>query len=189
MRKAQDLGLDTFPMAGGGAPAAPPQPIFNVIYSPLDSLGKILADLDVKKYLMNNFGESAEDLAHKIWVMYGGSENEIDPGMKGERMDSPVSEDETLQNKIQTDEYNRTRNSRWKRLPKGVSIDEITSPESIKNTILGGFEQLAQEHSKPANAKTISKLIRLANAAEINGKYKSVDFIMNEIIKNVHTLR
>ena len=122
-RISQIPGLDAVPAASPmgaepGMPGAQQQPAntFQVIYSPLDSLGKILADLDFKTFLQNHFGSSPHDLAMKIWTMYGGSEDGMTPGKKGARKDTPQSDDMTAQSEAQQKEYNATRNQRWKHL-------------------------------------------------------------------------
>jgi hypothetical protein len=185
-------GMPTLPMAGGAAGAeAPPQPVntFNVIHSPLDSLGKILADVDIKSFLENNFGGDPDKLAHKIWVMYGGSENELEPGKKGARQDTPHSNDMAEQDAHQNAEYNATRNSRWKRLPAGVSIDQITNTQAISNTIAGGLMLLSKEYSKPpAEAVSIKELIKIANIADNTKDYSFADYI-DYILINVYPSR
>lgn len=191
--------MDVMPMAGPGGPPPPgggapeegqaPQPTFKVIYSPLDSLGKILADLDFKTYVQNHFGDDANELAHKIWVMYGGAEDEVSPGKKGLRQDKPKTQDPIEAEQVQTDEYNATRNSRWERLPMGVSIDEITNTGAIAQALTGGWEMLSRANSKPAEAK-IQAWLKLAEAADARGLFKLADMIMIEqVIKNVHSSR
>lgn len=177
-------GMPTSPMAGGGggAPggpeegAQPPAPTFKIIYSPLDNLGKIFADLDFKTYLQGNFGDDPDTLAHKIWVMYGGSEDEITPGKLGERQDTPTSSDPTSQDERQTQEYNATRNERWKRLPAGVSIDKITSTGAISMAIRGGYEALSKASAKPAEA-FVEKWVRIANDADLKNNFKQADAV------------
>lgn len=194
-RISQDLsgmmgGLETMPTAGGppggpaGAEGAPAQPEFKVIHSPLDSLGKILADVDLKTYLQNNFGDDPDTLAHKIWLMYGGSEDEMSPGKKGARQDKPESGDMMQQQKIQDEEYNATRNSRWRRLPLGVSIEQITSTQALSNAIMGGFSDLAKSFSKPAQAKHAKFWLKLANIADSRRQYLTADKL-DAILSNV----
>jgi hypothetical protein len=187
MKKLSQIpGLDTMPTAGGasgGAEAQSAPPSFNIIYSPLDSLGKILADLDFKTFLENHFGDNSGDLAHKIWVMYGGSEDEIGVGKKGEREDSPQSSDMIAQSDAQQKEYNATRKSRWLRLPKGVSIDEITNTEAIEKSIVGGFATLAKSFVKPAGS-TVDNFFKIANNADEKGKFSfadKLDFILTNV--------
>jgi hypothetical protein len=187
-RLSQLPGLDTAPTGGGAPPAegsGAPQSSFNVIYSPLDSLGKILADLDFKTFLENHFGDDPDQLAHKIWVMYGGDEDELGASKKGEREDEPQSSDITEQNDIQQKEYNETRKTRWMRLPKGVGIDEITDTGTIKNAIIGGFAELAKSFSKPASASA-KNIIRLANIADSNNDFIYADKL-DLLLKNVYS--
>ena len=184
------MGMDTMPMAApagappGGAPGeGQAQPTFKVIYSPLDSIGKILADLDFKTYVQNHFGDDADALAHKIWVMYGGAEDEVSTGKTGLRQDKPQAQDPTQAEQIQSAEYNATRNSRWERLPAGVSIDEITNTRAISQALTGGWEMLSRANSKPAEAKALAWL-KLAEAADDKGLFKLADkIIVEQVIK------
>lgn len=190
MRIAQMPDMGAMPMAGppGGAPeGAPAGPSFKIIHSPLDSLGKILADLDLKTFIENNFGSDPAELANKIWVMYGGSESELGAGKKGQRKEKPASEDPTEQEKIQDEEYNRTRETRWERLPEGVSIDEITTPEAIEKTLISGGFNLAKSLAKPAAASTVEKWEKIANKADEDGNYKFADKLL-EVVRDVYSL-
>lgn len=189
MRLAQDA-MGVMPMAGGAPPpggeGAPAPPVFKIIYSPLDTLGKILADLDFKTFLENNFGTDPEELAKKVWVMYGGEEDGIGKGKEGARQDSPQSEDMVEQTEIQEKEYNDTRDKRWLRLPLGKTIDDITDTQALTRAILGGFMALVKQNAKPAQASEIRKITRLADKADQLGYFSYSDKIMSEFI-NVHT--
>ena len=165
--------MGTMPAAGAaGAPA--PAPAFQIIHSPLDSLAKILADVDFKSFLENNFGSDPKDLAFKIWTMYGGSMDDLKSGKPGKRLEKPQSDDPTIQEEKQKEEYNETRNSRWERLPLGVSINEITDIETLENAIVGGFETISKLFAKPATASKLYWL-KAASIADNNGHYKIAD--------------
>lgn len=189
MRLAQDA-MGVMPMAGGAPPpggeGAPAPPVFKIIYSPLDTLGKILADLDFKTFLENNFGTDPEELAKKVWVMYGGEEDGIGRGKEGARQDRPQSEDMTTQSKIQEEEYNNTRDKRWLRLPAGKSIDDITDTQALTRAIFGGFIALVKQNAKPAQASSAKGLLKLASKADQLGYFSYSDYIISELI-NVHT--
>lgn len=191
-KKAQFDGLGMPPPGGAPPPGGqPPAPTFKVIHSPLDSLGKILADLDFKTYLQNNFGTDSQELAMKIWEMYGGSRNDLEKGKTGRRKEEPASADPVSLDKIHDDEYNATRNSRWERLPEGVSIDEITTTGALSNAIYGGFMSLKKEKAPAPGggglAATSIKLLKIAEKADSLKRYKVSDEIM-DFIKNVHPL-
>ena len=64
-------GPPTMPMAAPGAPSASREEIG----SPLDSLGKILYDVDITTLLLSRIGDTADDTALYIWLMYGGDEH------------------------------------------------------------------------------------------------------------------
>lgn len=191
-----DAGGGTLPTAGpAGAPpmggseggeGAPPASTFKIIYSPLDSLGKILADLDFKTYVENNFGDDSTALAHKIWVMYGGPESELGRGKPGKRQDRPQSSDPAELERLNTEEYNNTRDRRWERLPLGVSIDEITNPQALQMTVEGGFNALVKQNSKPA-AAWANGWLKIAEKADSLGLYSYVDDLQ-VLIKDVYTL-
>ncbi len=188
-------GLGALPMAdpaggamgGGEAPAAPVNQ-FKVIYSPLDGIGKILADLDLKSYLQNNFDKTPEEIAHNIWVMYGGGINELTSGKKGKRIINPYSDDPNVQQQQSEKEYNNTRARRWERLPSGVSIDEITTPQAIRNAVINGFHQLSRQNSKPAQANSLSEFIKAANAADEEHKFFVADKL-DYVLLNVYSSR
>jgi len=195
MRIAQMPDMGAMPMAdaGAAAPGAPgeaaAQPAFKIIHSPLDGLGKILADLDIKTFLENNFGSDPTDLAKKIWVMYGGNENGLGKGKKGKRKEKPASEDPTQQEQIQDDEYNNTRKSRWERLPEGVSIDEMKiTPEAIEKTLISSWFNLAKTYAKPAAASALNKWNKTADIADAKGDYRFADKLL-AIIQDVYPLR
>ena len=64
-------GPPTMPMAAPGAPPASREEIG----SPLDSLGKILYDVDITTLLLSRIGDAADDTALYVWLMYGGDEH------------------------------------------------------------------------------------------------------------------
>lgn len=178
----------------GGPPggAAPPEPTYKVIHSPLDSLGKILADLDLQTYLQNNFGTDPVELAQDIWEMYGGSSNDLEKGKPGKRKENPASSDPIELDKIHDDEYNATRNSRWERLPEGVSIDEITNTDALAKTIYDGFITMKKMKAPAApgagpTASLSVKLLKIANTADEKKHYRVADYIL-EFIRDVHSL-
>lgn len=169
-------------MPGGAPPQQGQQNNFQVIYSPLDSLGKILADLDFKTFLSNNFGTDPSQLAHKIWVMYGGNEDELGADKKGERLDNPSSSDMMEQQEQQEAEYNATRNARWKRLPRGVGIDQITSTGTLAMAITSAFDTLAKSYSKPPQpTASVLYWMKVADLADQRQQYKVADAAMRFI--------
>ena len=118
--------------------------------------------------------------------MYGGPQDELGHGQPGKRQDKPQTSDQTKQDKINTEDYNNTRERRWERLPMGVSIDEITNPQALQMAVEGGFNALVKQNSKPAAAAALEWL-KIANKAEESGKYHYVDRLQ-VLIKNVYTL-
>ena len=100
------------------------------------------------------------------------------------RQDTPNSNDPVQQDNYQNQEYNNTRDKRWERLPQGVSIDQITTPEAILKSITGGFASLAKANSKPA-AASILKWSKYANQADDLGDFKYADKL-DYIIRCLH---
>lgn len=64
-------GPPTMPMAAPGAPPTSREEIG----SPLDSLGKILYDVDITTLLLSRIGDTADDTSLYVWLMYGGDEH------------------------------------------------------------------------------------------------------------------
>ena len=73
--------MDPMGMGMGGPPAMPmaapgaPPTSREEIGSPLDSLGKILYDVDITTLLLSRIGDAADDTGLYVWLMYGGDEH------------------------------------------------------------------------------------------------------------------
>ena len=118
--------------------------------------------------------------------MYGGSEDEMAPGKKGERSDKPLSNDPMQLQQLQDEEYNNTRDTLWERLPVGKSIDDITTPQAILDAVIGGFSSLSKSFAKPATPASTKNWIKVANNADLCKLYKLADEI-DYLISNVYT--
>jgi hypothetical protein len=92
----------------------------------------------------------------------------------------------TKQSEIQEKEYNDTRNSKWERLPEGVSIDEITTTTAIEKAVTGGMAQLAKQYAKPATA-SIKQMIKVAELADQKQDYRIADKIQDLMIIHVYS--
>jgi len=120
-------GLD---MGGMGAtpPAEPATTERPKIAGPLKSVGEILYDFNIEEYIALHPDQSEEDMSEKVWEEYGGNHNEnIKSDKEGER-------DEKSQNRTPEEvnsEIEKTYDSKWKRLPIGKTIDDITSLDEI----------------------------------------------------------
>ena len=170
-------------MAGGGAPpggapadpAGPPVPI----YSPLDSLGKILADVGLAADMKNHFDQSPDDSAKRIWMEYGGSPDGRTSIHMGERTNNP--------NPNQEQELENTKNAKWKRLPVGKGISDITDEGAISKTIEDGYFELSiQQHKQQPATASVNKWSRVAQCADNMRNFKLADEI-DLLILNVYT--
>ena len=110
--------MDPMAMGMGGPPAmpmaAPGAPPTNreEIGSPLDSLGKILYDLDITTLLLSKIGDSADDTALYVWLMYGGNEH---GGAIRDRIGKRTKKKDVTKEQEEA-EQERTEDSRWERL-------------------------------------------------------------------------
>ena len=190
------MGLPPPPMGmpmGGPPPMIQPMtspPDRMEITTPLDSLGKILYDADVTEMIENQVGDATEEIARKIWEMYGGDERgQADPEKVGARSEEP------LQEKGAKHEREATEDSRWLRLPEGKNIGDITSIEEIQKLMNGlAMGTVKQEAAAagggappggapPMMAHKCRRLLRLANALDAFGLNFDADYIDNIVIK------
>lgn len=145
------------PNFGGAAPAAPGGPMAiptaapgggtptnrQEIGSPLDSLSKILYDVDIKTYIANNFQKQPDEISLTIWQMYGGDKDGLksDPAKVGERTYQKGIPQEQIEN-----EENETENARWKRLPTGKHIlDIVNNKQELDQAIAGVISEMVSE--------------------------------------------
>lgn len=176
-------GMPTAPMA---APGAPPSPEREEIGSPLDSLGKILYDVDAPTLVMQMTGSAPEEIAEKIWKLYGGPDKDvISKGKPGERVDKKDVPPEK-----EKEEQAVTEDQRWLRLPEGVSIDDITSLKELITTIKGLMLNTSKNTAKangggpggpggmpPGPMASAKGLVRLAATLDNEGMYKQADWV------------
>jgi hypothetical protein len=170
-------GLGAAPMAGG-APPAPSSVVKPLVKYPLSSINLILQDADVNQHIMG--GNDLDKITDDIWIQYGGIDSNsklpgIDSTRIGERRDGEEVTDEEL--KI-------TNSQRWKRLPEGKSIQDITSKDEIKKQLMGNTVNMikdnAQQGGGGAVAKIhIQKLVKLAQYLDKKGRYREADEILN----------
>jgi hypothetical protein len=128
---APPMGMPAMPATGPmGAPSVSPMasspPERPEIDAALDSLGKILYDVDVTEQIENNSATSADDLAMKIWIQYGGrKDGQVEEGKVGQRGEDAIPPQEAEK------ERKATNHSKWMRLPLGQTIADVTSLEEI----------------------------------------------------------
>jgi hypothetical protein len=125
--------MDPMAMGMGGPPAMPmaapgaPPTSREEIGSPLDSLGKILYDVDITTLLLSRIGDSSEDTSLYVWLMYGGDEH---GGSMKDRVGKRAKKKDVKKDQEKA-EQERTEDSRWERLPAGKKITDITSLDEM----------------------------------------------------------
>lgn len=171
------------------APGAPTDPNREEIGSPLDTLGKVLYDVDAPTLIMQMTGTSPEDVALHIWTLYGGDEKGgVDKTKMGARtMRSDVDPD------VEKKEQKATEDSRWKRLPKGKFISDITTLDELVSTISGLVMNTVKNESKKGQgpggmppmpmASMIKSLVRLAQEWDEAGLHDKADWMDAEILR------
>jgi uncharacterized Zn finger protein (UPF0148 family) len=85
---------------------------------------------------------------------------------------------------VTDEELKITNSQRWKRLPEGKSIQDITSKDEIKKQLMGNTVNMikdnAQQGGGGAMAKIhIQKLVKLAQYLDKKGRYREADEILN----------
>ena len=180
--------MDPMAMGMGGPPAMPmaapgaPPTSREEIGSPLDSLGKILYDVDITTLLLSKIGDSSEDTALYIWLMYGGNEHGgaiIDRiGKRTKKKDVTKEQEEA--------EQERTEDSRWERLSDGKKITEITSldemTEEVKGIAASAVKNEIKAQGAPAGggmpmAARHNNMVKIARKLDKIGFYRSADTI------------
>jgi hypothetical protein len=185
---APDLGgMGAMPPMGGmptagpesGAPSA--TQTSTSIYTPLNSLAKILSDASLTTEMKNFFDKNPEETALKIWTDYGGSSDGRTSIHKGERDDKPNPDPEK--------EVENTKDRKWERLPKGLGIEDITTTNAIAETIKDGYFDLSiQGHKQQGGGgPTAAALnwIKLAQNSDYKKEFRLADEIDN-LILNVY---
>ena len=119
-------------------------------------------------------------LVSDIWVQYGGIDSDsklpgVDSTRMGERKDGEEVSDEEL--KV-------TNSQRWKRLPEGKNIQDITSKDEMKKQLMGSTVNMIKDNIAQggggAMAKIhIQKLVKLAQYLDKKGRYREADEILN----------
>jgi len=178
-------GPPTMPMAAPGAPPSKREEIG----SPLDSLGKILYDVDVVALLISKLGEDATETANYIWTLYGGDEKGgVVKGRIGQRIERKDVDPEK-----EKEEQERTEDSRWERLPEGNKISDITSLDEMTAEVQGIASSAVKNEIKAQGAGAAGgmpmasrnrELIRMAEKLDKIGFYKMSDTILLKITSN-----
>ena len=129
------------PMGGPPAPTGPPP-----IAGPLDSIGEIVYDSNVDKYIAENTNEDEGEIALSIWEDYGGNpDGTADPHKIGKRTkkDTNRPPDVVAKEVLDTDER------KWERLENGKNISEITSLEELSSIMKSMIFSTVKKYSTP----------------------------------------
>ena len=179
------------PSMGGSSPTAtqvtPAKSFSNGLPFPLENLGMILLDVNAEKMLKETLSSSskigttsAEEIANKIWQMYGGDK-------KGGIYKFRVGERKPDQ-EVDESEIKRTKKTRWKRLPDGKTMASLDVPitlSDMQKAIQALAFGLAKSKSKeqPAGggmmASKNDKFIKIAETFDEFGFYKLTDYILS----------
>lgn len=170
-------GPPTMPMAAPGAPAVSREEIG----SPLDSLGKILYDVDITTLLLSRIGDSSDDTALYVWLMYGGDEHggamKDRVGKRSKKKDVTKEQEEA--------EQERTEDTRWERLPAGKKITDITSlkemTEEVQGIAVSAVKNELKAQGAPAGGMPMAarhnNMVKIARKLDKIGFYRSADTI------------
>ena len=137
------------PMPAGAPPPTGPPPIAG----PLDSIGEIVYDSNLDKYIAENSNEDDQELALSIWTDYGGNpDGTAAPEKKGRRTEDDASRPiEAVMQEIKD-----TSDRKWERLEEGKTIDTITSFEELvsimKSMIFGTVKRYSTPPAPPPGA-------------------------------------
>jgi len=160
------------PGAPPGAPTGPKEQIG----SPLDTVFKILYDADIMDKIQGA-GKDTDELALEIWEMYGGTPTGgVDPEKMGHRSDKQNVNPETEQNEGEVNDKQR-----WRRLPVGENIGDITTLSELKESIEGISSGLKKPKAPagpggaPPMASVVNTIVRLASLYDTYGQNEKAD--------------
>lgn len=179
------------PMAGMGMamPAAPmampaaPAEAQKQIKIPLSNLGLILADAGIEIKLMEQLEDNEQDIANKIWVQYGGTEDgDVEEGRVGKRKANEEADDA---------EIKATDKSRWERLPEGQNLQDLEiTLEDFANAVKFLSYGFAKNKGKEQGAgaagggmpgmasRKLENMVKLAHNFDLFGMYSVADRIL-----------
>ena len=137
-----------------GMPPGPPPPTGPPpIAGPIDSIGEIVYDANLDKYIAEHTDEDENEIALSIWEDYGGNQDgTVDPDKKGRRSDADANRPpEAVQQEIKD-----TADRKWERLEDGKTVADITSLEELigimKTMIFGTVKKYSTPPAPPPGA-------------------------------------
>ncbi len=187
-----DLGL------GLGAPPPPAAPMAGPamgdrqeIIGPIESPTQIFYDMDVANFIENNLQFDSDALAKKIWLEYGGTEDgKKDSAKLGKRTDE-FSDNTPEQAKA---EREATEDTKWERLKKGTSIEDIISfsdlGKMVSGLIYGVTQKIFAQGAAPAAGGGMAMAanrarIIIAKNLEREYLFKESDTIIKQLINKI----
>ena len=202
-----DMGAAPAPAAAGGmpdmsslfgAPAPPAAPMAapalgdrQEIIGPIESPTQIFYDMDVANFIENNLQFDADALAKKIWSEYGGTEEgRRDNAKLGERTDD-FSDNPPEEAKA---ERESTEDTKWKRLKKGTSIEDIISLSDLGKMVSGLIYGVTQKIFSQGAAPVVGGMgamaanrarIVIAKNLEKEYLFKESDTIIKQLINKI----
>lgn len=175
------MGGPPMPPPSGTPPGTPKEKIG----SPLATVFEILYDADALTNIQGA-GKSINELSNDIWTMYGGTETgEVNPGKVGQR----PPDNKNVSPEQEEHEEQATENSRWRRLPLGKNIGDITTLEELHNSIEGIMSGVKKPPAPPGGpggappgmppglASILPHLVRLAALYDSRGEIEKADIL------------
>jgi hypothetical protein len=190
-------GLPDLGMALGAPPPATPMagPTMGdrqEIIGPIESPTQIFYDMDVANFIENNLQFDADALAKKIWLEYGGTEDgKKDSSKLGKRSDE-FSDNTPEQAQA---EREATEDTKWERLIKGTSIEDIISfsdlGKMVSGLIYGVTQKIFAQGAAPAagggGMAMAANRARIIIAKNLEREYlfKESDTIIKQLINKI----
>jgi len=161
------------------------------IIGPIESPTQIFYDMDVANFIENNLQFDADALAKKIWLEYGGTEEgKKDSAKLGKRTDE-FSDNTPEQAQA---EREATEDTKWERLKKGTSIEDIISfsdlGKMVSGLIYGVTQKIFAQGAAPAAGGGMAMAanrarIIIAKNLEREYLFKESDTIIKQLINKI----
>lgn len=190
---APDFSMGMPGMSMPSAPmSAPAMGDRQEILGPIKSLTQIFYDMDIANFIENNIQFDSDDITRLVWAEYGGGKDgKKDNSKLGKRIDQNTDNSpEEAKN-----ERDSTKNSKWERLEKGKSIEDIVSYSDLGKVVSGlmygvTMKMIAQGAAPPGGGSApmmASNKARIIIAKNLDREYlfRESDTIINEIYKKL----
>ena len=161
------------------------------IIGPIESPTQIFYDMDVANFIENNLQFDSDALAKKIWLEYGGTEDgKRDNAKLGKRTDD--FSDHTPEDAQA--ERDATEDTKWERLKKGTSIEDIISfsdlGKMVSGLIYGVTQKIFAQGAAPAAGGGMAMAanrarIIIAKNLEREYLFKESDTIIKQLINKI----